>query len=166
MPLTVQQEAPRQPAVAALLQQSDALAARLYPGEPRRVLTPEALDRPGISVLVVRDEAGAALGCCALLEPGDGTAELKRMIVGEAHRGRGAGVALVRAAEALAAERGVRVLRLEVGVRNTDGQALHRRAGFVPCGPFPPYRAMPISLFMEKATTELGVQPRAASAGQ
>lgn len=149
MSLTVRVETPRQPEVAALLRLSDEIAAALYPGEPRRALNPETLDAPGFHLLLAR-RGGAAAGCCALLEAGDGTAELKRMVVDPAQQGQGVGLALLRAAEALARQRGVALLRLEVGVRNSAGEALYRREGFRDCAPFGGYRATPISRFLEK----------------
>ena len=150
MSLTVAVEAPRQPAVAALLRLSDEIAAALYPGEPRRALNPETLDAPGIHLLVARWD-GAAVGCCAVLEAPDGTAELKRMVVEPAHRGRGVGQALLRAAEGLARGRGLAVMRLEVGIRNAAGEAWYRREGYRDGPPFGGYRATPISRFLAKS---------------
>jgi len=54
----------------------------------------QALANPGTHVLVARNGTVAA-GCCALFTWGDGTAELKRMIVDEAARGQGVGAALL-----------------------------------------------------------------------
>jgi len=148
--LVVRQENPRQEEVAFLLRQSDALAARLYPGEYRRPLNPQALAAPGIALFVARLD-GAAAGCCALFEENGDTAELKRMIVGPDFRRRGVVTALLRAAEAAAIARGIRCIRMEVGIRNTDGQALYRRQGYSERGPFGTYKPSPISLFFEKA---------------
>lgn len=146
--MTVGEESPLQDEVAALLRQSDAVASRLYPGEFRQPVTPEALDKPGTHVVVVRRGATAA-GCCAVFDRGDGTAELKRMIVDEAARGQGVGAALLAGAETVARRIGAHTMVLEVGVRNTEAQALYRRAGYGPRDPFPPYQATPISLFLE-----------------
>lgn len=132
----------------ALLRQSDEVAAHLYPGEFRRPITPEALAKPGIHLLVARQET--AIGCCALFERGDGTAELKRMIVGAALRGKGVGAALLAGAEAVARHVGLHTVMLEVGTRNTEAQALYRRAGYEPCEPFSPYQATSISLFLSR----------------
>lgn len=151
--LTVREESPRQEAVAGLLRQSDALAAALYPGEYRRPLNPETLDRPGIRLFVARTAEGIAAGCCALFEEGEGWAELKRMIVDAGCRQRGVGGALLHAVEAAAVAQGIRRIRMEVGIRNTDGQALYRRAGYAERGPFGRYAASPISLFFEKVLT-------------
>ena len=150
MSVTVAVETPRQPEVAALLGLSDAIAAALYPGEPRRALNPETLDAPGIHLLVAR-LGGVAAGCCALFEGQDGSAELKRMVVDPSHQRHGVGRALLAGAESLARGLGATRLRLEVGIRNMAGEALYRQAGFRDCPPFGGYRASPISRFLEKA---------------
>ena len=147
-PVGVEAESPLQPEVAALLSQSNGVAARLYTGEYRRAITPEALAKPGIQVLIAR-YSGVAVGLCVLFERGDGTVEVKRMIVDEAARGRGVGTALLSGAHAEARRLGANTALLEVGVRNTEAQALYRGAGYRKRGPFAPYDATPISLFME-----------------
>jgi putative acetyltransferase len=85
----------------------------------------------------------------AVVERGDGTVEVKRMIVDQGTRGRGVGAALLWNAHAQARRLGAHTALLEVGVRNTEAQALYWRAGYRPCEPFPPYEQSPISLFME-----------------
>lgn len=154
MILTVREESPRQDDVASLLLLSDAVAASLYPGEYRRPLNPEALSAPHISVFVARTGDLSAAGCCALFDDHDGTAELKRMIVDQRVRQRGVGRALLQAVEAAALSKGIRLIKMEVGIRNTDGQSLYRWAGYKERGPFGAYRPSPISLFFEKAIGE------------
>lgn len=149
----VAQETSRQEVVAELLRQSDVLAAALYPGEYRRPLNPETLAAPSIQVFVARTESGVAAGCCALFDLGNGTGELKRMIVDPAFRNQGVGSALLRAIEDAARANGLRTIQMEVGLRNTDGQTLYRRAGYQPRGPFGAYKPSPISLFFEKSLT-------------
>ena len=148
--LTVAEETPLQDAVTVLLRHSDAVAAALYPGAYRRPIDPSALAVPGVTVLVAR-AMGEAVGFCALFDLGDGAAELKRMIVLPSARGQGVGAALLDAAEAAARQRGFTAIRMEVGIRNTEGQALYRRAGYRERGPFGMYRPDPISLFFEKS---------------
>lgn len=145
-------ESPHQDDIAALLRQSDAMAAALYPGAFRRAITPASLDASGISLFVAR-LAGRAIGCCALFDRGDGTAEIKRMIVDEANRGSGAGAALLAALEAKAAQRGIHTLLLEVGIRNEAAYALYCRAGFTSCAAFAPYAADSISRFLAKSVS-------------
>jgi putative acetyltransferase len=153
--LIVREETPRQEDAARLLRQSDALAALLYPGEYRRPLNPETLAAPGIHFFVARKDAVAA-GCCALFECNEATAELKRMFVDEKFRHQGIAAALLEAAEQTARDRGITLIQMEVGIRNTGGYALYLRSGYQPRGPFGSYQPSPISRFLEKP---LGPQP-------
>jgi len=73
--LVVGVEPPKQAEVLDLLRQSDAYSAALYPVEGRRPLGVEALSAPSVHFLVARLD-GVAVGCCALIELGDGTGEL------------------------------------------------------------------------------------------
>jgi hypothetical protein len=81
-PVVVDVEGPLQQEVAALLIQSDSVAAWLYPGEYRRPITPEFLAKSGTHVLIAR-LGGTAVGLCVVFERDDGAAEVKRMIVDE-----------------------------------------------------------------------------------
>lgn len=149
MQITVAIEPPDQPAIATLLDLSDAVAARLHPGAFRQPLNPATLSRPDITLFVARDEAGQALGCAALLDLGDGTAELKRMIVNPDHAGQGVGRHLVAAILQSARARGYRSVLLEVGIRNVEARRLYESAGFGARGPFGRYEQTPIATFME-----------------
>lgn len=148
--VTIEAETPVQNDVTTLLAEAEAVAARLYPGGPRRPITAESLAAPGIHVLVARID-GTALGLCAVIEHGGGEVELKRLIVAEHARGLCVGSALVRGADTQARRLGARLIVLEVGVDNREAQALYRRPGFTPRGPFPLYRALPVSLLLERA---------------
>jgi putative acetyltransferase len=148
--LVVTVETPLQSEVAVLLDQSDLVAARLYPGEYRRPINAQSLAQPGTSVLVAR-LAGKAVGLCVLFDRRDHTIELKRMIVDAEARGQGVGAALLQGAIAEARRLEAAAVLLEVGVRNTEAQALYRGAGFTDREPFTPYKASPISLFMERS---------------
>lgn len=147
--LVVGVEPPKQAEVLDLLRQSDAYSASLYPVEGRRPLGVEALSAPSVHFLVARLD-GVAVGCCALIELGDGTGELKRMIVDEQARQQGVGRALLRAVEATALESRVDLIRMEVGARSTDAHQLYRRAGYRDRGPFGTHRPSPHSIFLEK----------------
>ncbi|KQV17094.1 hypothetical protein ASC97_30780 [Rhizobium sp. Root1203] len=78
-------ECPVQSEVSYLLQQSDAVAARLYPGEYRRPINAESLGKTNTYVLIARI-AEKAVGMCVLFDRGDRSTELKRMIVDAASR--------------------------------------------------------------------------------
>jgi putative acetyltransferase len=135
--------------VSELLAQSDAVAARLYPGEYRCPIDGQYLARAATHVLLARLD-GIAVGLCVVFDRDDKTVEIKRMIVAYKARGKGIGSALLEAAYAHAIDLGACAVMLEVGTRNIEAQALYRSAGYLPRAPFPPYTASPISLFMKK----------------
>lgn len=86
--------------------------------------------KEGRGAFLVIYEDGNPVGCGAvrLLEPG--TAELKRMYVAPAVRGRGLGRRLVAALENEARALGVQRLILETGIRQAAALALYRASGF------------------------------------
>lgn len=119
-------------------------------GEPGR--PPSAGD---VSVvLLAREDGGGAIGCGALRELDRGVAEVKRMYVVPAHRGRGVARAVLAGLEEAAAARGWTTLRLETGPRQPEAVALYTRAGYRPIPAFGAYRGDPAaadSLFFERA---------------
>jgi GNAT superfamily N-acetyltransferase len=82
---------------------------------------------------------GAAVACGALSVLDINTAELKRMYVRPAFRGRGYGRRMLRALEDFAVARGHTVVRLETGVYLPDAIALYLGAGYRPIRRFGPY---------------------------
>ena len=86
----------------------------------------------------------------AIRRLGDDEAEIKRMYVLPALRGRGIGGALLDALEAEARALGVRRLLLETGERQPEALALYRRAGFVVIEPYGEYVDSPLSVCMAK----------------
>ena len=104
-------------------------------------------------VLLLRDEQGAALGCGALRELGNGVAELKRMYVVPSSRGRGVSKLILAALEEAARDRGWTTLRLETGPRQPEAIALYTRSGYRPIEAFGAYRGASDaadSLFFER----------------
>jgi putative acetyltransferase len=141
---------PREPEALALLRQSDAYFAALYPAESNHLLGADELDRPGVRFLLARRH-GRALGCGALvLGPADGEGELKRLFVVPEARGHGVGREILAALETTARQAGVPTLRLETGVAQPESLGLYRRHGYVERGPFGGYGPDPLSVFMEK----------------
>jgi putative acetyltransferase len=138
-----------QPDIDRLLAVSDAVAARLYPGEFRRPLTGRALADTEASMFVARDASGQALGCAALIDLPDGTAELKRMIIDPQYAGQGVGRKLLLGLLQTAKERGIRSVLLEVGIRNVEARRLYESVGFRDRGPFGRYEQTPIATFMQ-----------------
>jgi GNAT superfamily N-acetyltransferase len=79
------------------------------------------------------------VGCGALRALGDGAAEVKRMYVVPAARGRGVARAVLAGLEAAARERGWSTLRLETGPRQPEAVGLYTRAGYRPIRAFGVY---------------------------
>jgi putative acetyltransferase len=142
-------ESPDQLDVAALLESSDEYMAALYPAESNHLLDIASLMRADVTFIVARID-GRAMGCGAVVDSGEGWAEIKRMFVSPAARGRRLGRRLLEKLEAIAAERGASKLRLETGGKQPEALALYASSGFVEIGPFGKYGPHPLSIFMEK----------------
>jgi putative acetyltransferase len=92
-------------------------------------------------------------------------AEVKRMYVRPAWRGRGVGRRLLAALESLAADRGRLVVRLETGTRQPDAIALYRAAGYRPIPAYGDYVDNPFSVCFEKALAVPAAGVSAAEGG-
>lgn len=142
-------EDPGQAEILALLADGEAHGAALYPAESNHYLPLDALRAPDVLFLVARDVTGTAVGTAAIVL-NDGWAEIKRMWVVPAARGRGLSRRLLSALEEHAAARGIATIRLETGIHNTEALGLYRRTGYTERDAFPPYDPDPLSIFMEK----------------
>lgn len=149
MTVKIAAESVRQPEIVALIEASDRYSLERYPPEGHFGTDIDGLDRPDIIFAVARLD-GRVVGCGALKFEEDATAELKRLFVTDAGRGRGIGKALMTWIEALAAERQVKRLNLETGPLNIEAVKLYRTFGYAECGPFGDYEDNPYSLFMTK----------------
>ena len=96
---------------------------------------PEELTPPAGYCVVARLR-GHPVGCGALKLRGTAPAELKRMWVDPSTRGLGVGRRLLESLEALAREKGVRVLHLETNRALGEAIELYRGAGFEEVAPF------------------------------
>jgi putative acetyltransferase len=139
--------------VRALIFELDSGLAVAYPPEQMHGLTLNSLFEPHVQFFIARLE-NAAVGCGGVAFF-DGFAEVKRMYVREAARGEGVAQALLEHLESVTLAAGVRLLRLETGVRQPAAIRLYERAGFRSCAAFSPYTSMPPSaiknsLFYEK----------------
>jgi ribosomal protein S18 acetylase RimI-like enzyme len=125
----------------------------LYEPQQRHGLALEAIFQPHIRFFVARlDGRAAGCGGVALF---DGFAEIKRMYVRPAHRGRGIADALMARFVAETAAAGLSLLRLETGEHQYAAIRFYKRSGFGGCDAFPPYAQMPqsaisTSIFMER----------------
>lgn len=149
MSVTVALESPRQPEIIRLLDLSDAYTQSLYPAESNHLVDLSTLEKSIASFFVARN-AGEIVGCAALLEAGDGTAEIKRMFVDPEARGLKVASRLMERLEEHARTLGLDAIRLETGIYQPEAVGLYRKYGYADVGPFGSYLPDPLSLFMEK----------------
>jgi putative acetyltransferase len=146
----VRAEDPRQPEVEAMLRAGEAFARTLYAPEECFLLSVDELAAPGTTVLVARDDSGAALGMVALVEQEAATGELKRLFVDDAARGQGVADAIMDALEQAARERSIRTLRLETGTRSAAALRFYARRGYERIPAFGPYVGSATSVCMAR----------------
>ncbi|MQB09597.1 MULTISPECIES: GNAT family N-acetyltransferase [Agrobacterium] len=149
MAIEIKLETPRQEAVLRLIDLSNAYMASLYPAESNHLVDIGLLEKDNASFFVARHE-GRVVGCGALVEAGDGTAEIKRMFVDPDARGLRIGKLIMDTLVARGIELGLTAIRLETGISQPEAIGLYRKAGFVEIEAFAPYRPDPLSMFMEK----------------
>jgi len=139
--------------VRALIGELDQVLSQDYPPEQRHALSLDAIFQPHIRFFLARLGA-TAVGCGGVALFHD-FAEVKRMYVREAARGRGVADALLARIESEAHRVGLPMLRLETGTKQVAAIRLYSRVGFQTCPPFGAYAAMPpgaiaTSVFFEK----------------
>lgn len=147
--VTIEKEPPRQPEIIDLLHQSDRYAQSLYPAESNHLVDLETLETPDVAFFVARHD-GVIVGCCALVDAGDGTGEIKRMFVDPRARGLKIGRRLLERIEVHGRDLGLTAIRLETGIYQPEAIHLYRSAGYVDIEAFGSYQPDPLSLFMEK----------------
>jgi len=120
----------------------------LYGADVEPGAKPTASD---ISVfLLARDADGTPVGCGALRQLDESSAEIKRMFVPREFRGRGISRTVLSALEAAALERGWATVRLETGTLQHEAIGLYESAGYVRIPNFGPYVGEPYSLCYER----------------
>jgi putative acetyltransferase len=140
--VVIAEERPDAPDAVALIDELDAHLASFYPS--RHGFSVDKLLRDGVLFFVARDE-GRAAGCGGVLIVGRDYAEVKRMYVRPAFRGRGLGRLMLDHLIAHARQHGLTVIRLETGIHQREAIALYERRGFRRIPPFEPYRDDPVS---------------------
>lgn len=120
---------PARDLIAAMVDEMSELYGRRLdaPGAPRA--DPEDLRPPhGACVVGWSGERAVAVGVVKRLD--GGTAEIKRMFVAPAERGRGVAAGLLAALEDAARALGYARVRLDTGPRQPHARALYDRAGY------------------------------------
>ena len=159
-----------------LLVLSDEYMAALYPAESNHLVSSESLrtgdaiflgaftsstmssssetaDQPEKTRGLLSDgDVGECIGCVAARFYREAAyAEIKRLYVQEAYRGRGLSRTLMNAIEAEILAEGVDCARLEMGIYQPEADALYRSIGYCDIPPFGDYLVDPLSQFLEKA---------------
>ena len=98
--------------------------------------SPEQFRTPGTFLVAELD--GVPVGCAGL-RPGEAGAEVKRMYVEPAFRGRGIARELLRGLVEHARAHGLTRLRLETGTEQPEALALYESEGWTPIPPFGRY---------------------------
>ena len=142
---------PSDPEVCRLLDASDAFYDGLYPPESNHLEAVDDLAGDHVIFIGCRCEGELAASGAAKLMHDDGDyAEIKRVFVYEAYRGRGLSRLIMQYLEDELSKRGVELVRLETGIRQPEALGLYRRLGYAEREPFGAYRPDPLSVFMEK----------------
>lgn len=140
--------------IRLLIAELDAELNAAYVPENRHGFAIEQLFRSDVMFFVAR-LGMEPVGCGGVAFLPDGSAEMKRMYVRPAARGRKVAGAIMARLEQEAAAHGVTRMVLETGDAQRAALRFYARAGFTRCDAFGPYAAMPPSaiahsVFFEK----------------
>ncbi len=138
------------PGIRELLVLSDDFALSLYPAESCYMLDVDELLAPGVTVAVARS-GERAVGMGALVERGDGTAELKRMFVHPDARGKGLASGILSTLETHARAHEIGLVQLETGPMQPEAIALYEKHGYRRIPNFGQYVGDEFSVCMEKS---------------
>jgi putative acetyltransferase len=137
--------------VQGLIAASDAFYEGLYPAESTHLESSADLKRPDVLFIGCRLDGKLVASGAAKIMQDDGTyAEIKRVFVFEQYRGRGLSRRIMQFLETELERRGIRLFRLETGIKQPEALGLYRKLGYRARPPFGGYRPDPLSVFMEK----------------
>lgn len=148
MPTLITFERPDSAEARALVEELDAYLIPLYPPASHHGLDVEKLITEGVAFFVTRHNSAPA-GCGGLKLFGAAYGEVKRMYVRPQYRGLGLGKLMLNHLIGYARERGIRLLRLETGIRQVEAIGLYEQMGFRRISPFGAYEEDPLSRFYE-----------------
>jgi ribosomal protein S18 acetylase RimI-like enzyme len=148
MRVVIAEERPDSPDAVALIGELDDHLGALYAVQSRHGFSVEKLLRDGVKFFIARD-GGRPAGCGGVLLVGREYAEVKRMYVRPAFRGRRIGRLMLDHLVEHARQHGLTVIRLETGIHQREAIALYEARGFRKIPPFGPYRDDPVSLCYE-----------------
>ncbi len=124
-----------------------------YPEPDALVFSLESADIvEGVGALLMAELDGEPVGCGAyrVIDELPGSAEIKRMYVTLAGRGKKIGSALLAELERAGAAAGVQRFALEMGPRQPEAQRMFDAAGYAVCEPWGPFVGRDLSICMAK----------------
>lgn len=139
--------------VELLISQLNLDLSSRYPEPGALIFSLETADIvDGVGALLMADLDGEPVGCGAfqVMEDLPGSAEIKRMYVTLAGRGKKIGSALLAELERLGAAIDVQRFALETGPRQPEALRIFETAGYVVCEPWGPFIGKEFSICMEK----------------
>lgn len=151
-PITFRRTFADEPVALELIAELDAGFLEFYSPEHMFGLHPNEERDPALHFFVIQ-QGEMALGCGALRVLDKETAELKRMYVRPAFRGRGIARQLIRHLEHTAKHLGISCMRLETGPGQVEALALYGSEGYAGIPPYGEYADSPVSVCMEKQLT-------------
>lgn len=135
--------------MAATVAETSGRPAPATAGDLPEVLKDECADLAGVyrepGALFVAYADGQPSGVVGLAWRGERTAEVKRLYVRPAHRGRGIARALMARAHSHAATNGITELILDVMPSRTEVIGFYRRLGYADTEPFPAAAPVPMA---------------------
>jgi GNAT superfamily N-acetyltransferase len=154
------------PDALRLIGQIQQVYVERYGGEDVTVLDPREFDGPR-GLFLVGYAGGEPVACGGWRERHagegalrDGDAEIKRMYVVAAHRGKGYARAVLAELERTAAAAGLQRVVLETGTEQPEAIALYASAGYAPMPAFGAYADSPTSRYFAKPVAVDVTAPR------
>ncbi len=140
---------PTEPAIRALIEALDEYRKSLYPLEFTLLVPPEKLKSPPI-VFLAAYEDDQLLGCGGIDFTDPDYAEIRKMYVEPAARGKGVADLLLNALEQQARQRQYHLICLETGKFQEAAMGLYQKHGYQPSKAFGPYQENPYSRYYSK----------------
>jgi GNAT superfamily N-acetyltransferase len=135
-------------AIELLAELDAALHEYPYPPESRHAFSVEKLIRESVAFFVA--SLYGQFAACGGVKLFEDYAEVKRMYVRPAFRGKGLDKAILNHLAEHARTNGVRTLRLETGIYQVEAIGLYEGWGFQRRGPFGNYKQDPNTVYFEK----------------
>ena len=151
MTITVTTENPHDAICQQMIAELSAELGAIYGGDGSALFAPDDVTGPHAAFVVAWLD-GEPVGCGALrpMKQDATSAEIKRMFVRRASRGRGISRHILTALETLAADKGYHAVQLETGTLQLEAIGLYESAGYRRIGCYEPYTSDPLSICYEK----------------